>query len=120
MESEFASLHRRFDDEREARKQQHAENQDMLREIRAEAKLTNGRITRLESIAQTLKDEFQGIRERWHKFRESIQDSVSKLSNGPEKGELAPVTRLDAKSAVGIFILGMSVILGLLKIMGKV
>jgi predicted nuclease with TOPRIM domain len=119
LQAEFASLHRRFDDERTARHAQHAENQDMLREIRSEAKLTNGRITRLESMVQTLKDEFQGIRERWHKFRESIQDAVSKLSNGPEKGELATVTRLDAKSAVGIFVLGMSAIIALLKLMGK-
>jgi hypothetical protein len=77
-------------------------------------------IAGLQEAVSTLKLEFALIRQRWHDFRSSIQDALAKgLGVSTGKGELAPVTRLDAKMAVGIFILGMTALTALLKIVGK-
>ncbi len=66
-------MDRRFRESRERGDEKHDENKEFQVAILAEAKKTNGRITTLEVETRTLKDEFQGIRKRWHDFRDSVQ-----------------------------------------------
>lgn len=116
----------RMDDESKNGDQKHIENQTLMREMVAEQRKTNGRVTRLEvglenviayvgKLEQRWTDEFNGIRKRWHDFRDSIQTAIGKTG----KGELSPLTRLDAKTAVAIYVLGMVTLISLLKIVGK-
>jgi hypothetical protein len=106
--------------EREYREQQHAENRALMQSMLTEARRTNGRITTLEQIVKTLQDEFATVRQRWHSFRDSTQDALSRALVGVGgKGELSPVTRKDLSIAVGILILGMTAMLTLMKIIGK-
>ena len=66
-------INQRFDDLMDRGDHRHAENQDRMRDIVNEAKIANGRLTRLEEKHSALFNEFQAIRKRWHDFRESIQ-----------------------------------------------
>jgi predicted nuclease with TOPRIM domain len=78
-------LDTRFNDSHTVRDRMHAENLTELRAIKEEAKKTNGRVTVLEERHRSLHDEFQGIRKRWHDFRESIQDRLSSRVSGENR-----------------------------------
>jgi hypothetical protein len=125
-ESLLERVFERMDQETKFRHVQHEENKQLMRDMLIEAKATNGRVTRLEAAMQTLKDEFGEIRKRWHAFSETVQKTIGHVelslaaalarATTDGKGELTPVTRLDIKTAVGIFCLGMGAVIALLKL----
>lgn len=78
------ALRQRFEDERDAQADRHAENVGRMENIFTEVRRTNGRVTTLEAQQRTLAEEFQSVRKRWHDFRDSIQ---SKLSSDTATGE---------------------------------
>lgn len=103
----------RFNDSHTVRDRMHAEYLTELREIKAEAKRTNGRVLVLEERHRSLHDEFQSIRARWHKFRESIQDCiVARRELGAASGENRTLTMRD----VYVFAGGVSVFYAVAKI----
>lgn len=97
----------RFDDSREERALMHGENLQQFRDVIAEQRKTNGRVTTLETVTRTLADEFQGIRRRWHDFRDSIQAKVTEAqAHKPataETGENRHLTMRDVYVFVGGF-----------------
>jgi hypothetical protein len=104
--------------ERGYREQQHAENKGLFQSVIAKQDITNGRVTRLEEAVKFLREEFQTIRQRWHSFRDSVQDAISKTVTAT--GELSPVTRLDIKTAFGIYVFGIGTLMAIMKLLGKV
>ncbi len=113
-------MNRRFSESRERGDEKHDENKENLSAILSEAKRTNGRITRLEVETVTLKEEFQGIRKRWHDFRDSVQSRIQG-PQGPqgiqgvqgESGENRHVTMRDVYMFVG----GFGIFYGLAKML---
>jgi hypothetical protein len=127
--SELMSQERYYrEQQHQENKQANQENKVLMQSVLSEQKQTNGRVTRLEEAVRILREEFQAIRLRWHSFRDSAQLTIAKVEAAiadiartaglvePGKGELAPVTRLDVKTAVGIFCLGMAAVIALLKL----
>jgi predicted nuclease with TOPRIM domain len=70
-------IDRRLNERDRVGEQRHGENADRLDVILEQCRETNGRVSKLEALYQRLDQEFQGIRKRWHEFRESIQKIVS-------------------------------------------
>ncbi len=120
LDERFQRVLDRMEQESTYRQQQHAENQAGHRELMTEAQRTNGRVTRLEEATRILREEFQSIRSRWHSFRDSLADSIAKVSN--PTSDLMPVTRKDLSIAIGILMLGMGAMLTIMKLIasGKV
>jgi hypothetical protein len=79
-------IDRRFIEQRDRGDERHADNLDRFDAILAEQRRTNGRVTTLEALFKELKDEFTGIRRRWHDFRDSIVKSI-KADGGIGTGE---------------------------------
>ncbi len=67
---------------RERSNERHAENIANIKDIVQEMRITNGRVVALETNHKNLQEEFQGIRKRWHDFRDSIQLKVQN-NQGP-------------------------------------
>ena len=85
---------RRFTEQRERREERdklaeerHRENVMRMETIINEVRQTNGRVIVLEDRHKSLAEEFQAIRKRWHDFRDSIQDKLSKANDGIGTGE---------------------------------
>jgi predicted nuclease with TOPRIM domain len=107
-------LDTRFNDSHMTRDRMHAENLTELRAIKDEAKKTNGRVSVLEERHRSLYDEFQGIRKRWHDFRESIQDRlVNAAAGSAAAGENRTVTMRD----VYVYVAGVGSLYALAKLL---
>lgn len=129
----FESINTRIDDQtgtlRDDMHRMHRETalriQNMDERINGKFTRVHERLSTLEEITRTLKEEFQGIRDRWHKFRESIQTAVSKLVQGNGQGvaitsEERPITRKELGWVIALIIgsitIGAGVTIWILKV----
>ena len=101
--------------DREHGDNRHIENIGNFRELMAESRLMNVRVTTLETLVKTLQAEFQGIRDRWHTFRDSIVKSLS--DNGVGTGENRKLVMRDFTIAFGGVSLGITLFYALAKIL---
>lgn len=74
----FAAINQRLTDYHAEHLRMHAENVKRMDFIAEQTQRTNGRVTTLEAVTRSLQDEFQAVRRRWHDFRETLTDHVSK------------------------------------------
>ncbi len=77
----LSQINQRFDDLMDRGDQRHGENVRRMEYIADQTRQTNGRVTALEVIVRNIKEDFNGIRKRWHDFRDSFQQSTNTLSS---------------------------------------
>lgn len=82
MRDVIGEVNRRFDEARAVGNQRHDENVDRLERIEASHNLIGERVVRLEGSHSALSADFQGIRQRWHDFRDSIQQAILEIQSG--------------------------------------
>jgi predicted nuclease with TOPRIM domain len=103
-----AQMNRRFDEQRELGDQRHSENIDRMDQLAS----IDTRLTILEQAMLAIKDEFAGIRKRWHDFRDSLQRDIdqhlSKLLR-PSTYDDKPVTRKELAVVTTIFLTAMTI-----------
>lgn len=111
---QVASLRRetmqRHNDNVERADVRHGEVMTRLERIEDRQTEAHGKMSALEATIKYLQEEWALIRKRYHELVNAKQAVT---------GENAVVTRLDAKSAVAIFMLGMAMITAILKLTGK-
>jgi len=99
-----SQLNRRFDDAREVGDQRHSENITRMDSIVVQVRITNGRVTRLESLYDGLKDEFDAVRKRWHEFRDSVQKAMARFVEPVTTGESRPLTQREFGLLLGLMV----------------
>lgn len=110
IQAGFEAIHRRIDDKHEA-------VMDRLDAMVTSHDATVKTVHQHSGVLETIQREMQNMRDRWHSRFNALQTSIGLK---PKDGELAPLTRLDAKTAVAIYVCGMATLMALMKLLGRV
>lgn len=108
IEQGFRAVNVRLDDMHDQMIHMHTENRDRLDKINGRVGRAHELIAVLQEAVSTLKAEFQSIRERWHKFRDSVQSIVDQPINKPD-GDERPITRKELGWVIGLIVGSMAI-----------